>query len=404
MLDLRTNFKTILMKEVYIMSAVRTPIGSIGGVLSSLTAPQLGAAAMKGAMEHAKISPNQVHEVYMGNVLSANIGQAPAEQAALLAGLQSNIPFTTVNKVCASGMKAVMLGAYSIMVGDNDIVLAGGMESMSNVPYYLDKARYGYKLGYGTIIDGIIRDGLWDPYKDYHMGNAGELCAKEYNITRQEQDAYAIESYKRAANAYAKGSFNNELIPVEVTTGKEKVLVKEDEDYKKLREDKVPTLKPSFQKDGTITAANASNLNDGASALILISAEKAKELNLKPVAKILSFADAQQAPEWFTTTPAKAIPKALQKAKLEIKDVDFFEINEAFAVVAIANNKLMNLDPGKVNIYGGGVSIGHPIGASGARITTTLISALKNNGKKIGVAGICNGGGGASAIVVENLN
>ncbi len=392
------------MKEVYIMSAVRTPVGSIGGTLSSLTAPQLGATAMKGAIEHSKVSPEQIQEVYMGCVLTANIGQAPAEQASLLAGLQSNIPFTTINKVCASGMKAIMLAAYSIMAGDNDIVLAGGMESMSNVPYYLDKARYGYRLGHGTIIDGIIRDGLWDPYKDYHMGSAGELCAKEYGITREEQDKYAIESYKRAQSAFAKGAFNNEMIAVEVTSGKEKVWLKEDEEPKKLKEDKIPTLKPSFQKDGTITAANASKLNDGASAFVLMSAEKVKELNLKPIAKILSFADAQQAPEWFTTTPSKAIPKALQKAKLEIKDVDFFEINEAFSVVAIANNKLMKLDPAKVNIYGGGVSIGHPIGASGARITATLISALKNNGKKIGAAGICNGGGGASAIVVENLN
>jgi acetyl-CoA C-acetyltransferase len=392
------------MKEVYIMSAVRTPVGSIGGVLSSLTAPQLGAAAIKGAIEHSKISREQVQEVYMGCVLTANIGQAPAEQASLLAGLQSNIPFTTINKVCASGMKAIMLAAYSIMTGDNNIVLAGGMESMSNVPYYLDKARYGYRLGHGTIIDGIIRDGLWDPYKDYHMGSAGELCAKEYSITREEQDKYAIESYKRAQNAFAKGAFNNEMIPVEVTSGKEKVWVKEDEEPKKLKEDKVPSLKPTFQKDGTITAANASKLNDGASAFVLMSAEKVKELNLKPIAKILSFADAQQAPEWFTTTPSKAIPKALHKAKLETKDVDYFEINEAFSVVAIANNKIMKLDPAKVNIYGGGVSIGHPIGASGARITATLISALKNNGKKIGAAGICNGGGGASAIVIENLN
>jgi len=392
------------MKEVYIMSAVRTPIGGIGGVLSSLTAPQLGAVAIKGAIEHAKITPDQIQEVYMGCVLAANIGQAPAEQASLLAGIKSTIPFTTVNKVCASGMKSIMLGAYSIMVGDNDVVLAGGMESMSNVPYYLDRARYGYKLGNGSVIDGVIKDGLWDPYKDYHMGNAGELCAKEYGFTREDQDKYAIESYKRAANAYAKGAFNNELIPVEVTVGKEKVTIKEDEDYKKLKEDKVPLLKPSFLKDGTITAANASNLNDGASALILMSAEKAKELGLKPIAKIVSFADAQQAPEWFTTTPSKAIPKALQKAGLTVKDVDFFEINEAFAVVALANNKLMGLDASKVNIYGGGVSIGHPIGASGARITTTLISALKNNGKKIGAAGICNGGGGASAIVIENLN
>lgn len=392
------------MKEVYILSAVRTPVGSIGGVLSSLTAPQLGAVAMKGAIEQSKLSTSQIQEVYMGCVLSANIGQAPAEQAALLAGMQSNIPFTTINKVCASGMKSIMLAAYSIMTGDNDIVLAGGMESMSNVPYYLDKARYGYRLGNGTIIDGIIRDGLWDPYKDYHMGNAGELCAKEYGFTREDQDKYAIESYKRAQNAFASGAFKNELIPVEVTAGKEKITVKEDEEPKKLKEDKVPQLKPSFQKDGTITAANASKLNDGASAFILISAEKLKELNLKPIARIVSFADAQQAPEWFTTTPAKAIPKALQKAGLTTNDVDFFEINEAFSVVALANNKLMNLDPAKVNIYGGGVSIGHPIGASGARITATLISALKNNNKKIGAAGICNGGGGASAIVIENLN
>lgn len=392
------------MKEVYIMSIARTPIGSLAGTLSSLTAPQLGAIVIKAAMERAKILPTQVQEVYMGNVISANVGQAPANQASIFAGIPTNVPCTTVNKVCASGMKAIMLGAESIMLGINDIVVAGGMESMSNVPYYLDKARSGYRYGHGTLIDGVIKDGLWDPYSNFHMGNAGELCAREMKFTREEQDAYAIESYKRAAKAWETGAFKDEVVPVEVPAGKEKITVTEDEDYKKVKFDKVPALKPAFTKDGTITAANASNINDGAAAVILMSAEKAKELGLKPLAKITGFADASQAPEWFTTTPALAIPKALKMAGKDLKEVDFIEINEAFAVVVLANNKILGLDPNKVNINGGGVSIGHPIGSSGARITVTLANILKNKKAKLGVAGICNGGGGASAIVIENLS
>lgn len=391
------------MKEVYIMSIARTPIGSLSGTLSSQTAPQLGAVAIKAAMERAKILPTQIQEVYMGNVISANIGQAPANQASIFAGIPTTVPCTTVNKVCASGMKAIMLGAESIMLGINDIVVAGGMESMSNVPYYLEKARSGYRYGHATMIDGIIKDGLWDPYSNFHMGNAGELCAKEMKFSREEQDAYAIESYKRAAKAWESGAFKDEIVPVEVTVGKEKITVTEDEDYKKVKFDKVSTLKPAFLKDGTITAANASNINDGAAAVVLMSAEKAKELGLKPLAKITGFADASQAPEWFTTTPSVAIPKALKMAGKELKDVDFVEINEAFSVVVLANNKILGLDPGKVNINGGGVSIGHPIGCSGARITVTLTNILKNKNAKTGVAGICNGGGGASAIVVENV-
>jgi len=301
-------------------------------------------------------------------------------------------------------MKAIMLGAESIMLGINDIVVAGGMESMSNVPYYLDKARSGYRYGHGTLIDGVIKDGLWDPYSNFHMGNAGELCAREMKFTREEQDAYAIESYKRAAKAWETGAFKEEVVPVEVTAGKEKITVTEDEDYKKVKFDKVPALKPAFTKDGTITAANASNINDGAAAVILMSAEKAKEIGLKPLAKITGFADASQAPEWFTTTPALAIPKALKMAGKDLKEVDFIEINEAFAVVVLANNKILGLDPNKVNINGGGVSIGHPIGSSGARITVTLANILRNKKAKLGVAGICNGGGGASAIVIENLS
>ncbi len=392
------------MHEVYIMSIARTPIGSIGGSLASLTAPQLGAAAMKAAIERAKISANQVQEVFMGNVISANIGQAPAQQASIAAGIPTSVPCTTINKVCASGMKAIMLGAESIMLGINDIVVAGGMESMSNVPYYLDKARNGYRLGNGTITDGIIRDGLWDPYSDFHMGNAAEVCAKEHKITREDQDNYAIESYTRATAAYESKSFADEIVPIEVTVGKEKMMVSDDEEYKKVKFDKIKTLRSAFQKDGTITAANASKLNDGAAAIVMMSATKAKELGLKPLAKITGFADASQDPTWFTTTPAIAIPKALKMAGKNIEDVDYAEINEAFSVVSIINNRLLNLNPEKVNIHGGGVSLGHPIGSSGARIAVTLTSILKNKNAKVGVAGICNGGGGASAIVIENVN
>ncbi len=392
------------MKEVYILAAIRTPIGSFGGALSSLSAIQLGAAAIKAAVEKAGIHADQVQEVFMGNVLSANLGQAPATQAAKYANLP-DIPATTVNKVCASGTKAMMLAAQSIALGWNDIVVAGGMENMSSVPYYLDKARTGYRLGDGQLIDGLVNDGLWDVYNNYHMGSAAELCAAEHHISREEQDAYATESYKRAQAAQSAGKFKNEIIPVEITNRKgEKTFVTEDEEVHAVIFEKIASLKPVFKKDGTVTAANASTLNDGAAALVLISKEKADELGLKPIAKIISYADAQQAPEWFTTAPAKAIPLALQRANLTINQVDFFEINEAFSVVAIANNKLLKLDPKKVNINGGAVALGHPLGASGARIVVTLLHVLKQNGGKIGVAGICNGGGGASALIIENMN
>lgn len=392
------------MKEVYIVSAVRTPIGSFGGVLSGFSATQLGAHAIKAALERISLDSALVQEVFMGNVLSANIGQAPVTQATIFAGITQRIPGTTVNKVCASGMKAVMFGAQSILLGDNDIVVAGGMESMSNVPYYLDKARNGYRLGNSTIIDGLVKDGLWDVYNDYHMGSAAELCAVECHISREDQDAYAIESYKRSATAYAAGKFKNEITPVKVEQrGKDPLTVTEDEEYKNVKFDKIPTLKPAFKKDGgTVTAANSSKLNDGAAALILMSGEKMKELGLKPLAKIISYADAQEAPEWFTMAPSKAMPRAAAKAGLDLKKMDYYEINEAFSVVAIANNKEMTLDPSKVNVNGGAVSLGHPLGASGARILCTLINVLKQNNGKLGAAGICNGGGGASAMIIEN--
>src|SRR6185436_9591487 len=392
------------MKEVYIVSAVRTPIGSFGGVLAPLSATQLGAAAIKAALEKIKLNPAEVQEVFMGNVLSAGVGQAPVTQASIFAGIPNTVPGTTVNKVCASGMKAIMLGAQSILNGDNDVVVAGGMESMSNVPYYLDKGRNGYRLGHGTITDGLVKDGLWDVYKDYHMGSAAELCAADCKISREDQDAYAIESYKRSAAAYSKNLFKDEIVPVSVPQrGKDPLVVSEDEEYKNVKFDKIAGLKPAFQKDGTVTAANASKLNDGAAALVLMSSDKAKALGIKPLAKILSFADAQQAPEWFTTTPSKALPKAVAKAGLTMEAIDYFEINEAFSVVSIANNRLMNLDPAKVNIHGGAVSLGHPLGCSGARIIVTLINVLLTQQGKVGAAGICNGGGGASAMVLERM-
>jgi acetyl-CoA C-acetyltransferase len=391
------------MKEVYIVSATRTPIGSFGGSLATLTATQLGAIVIKSAVEKAGLQLADVQEVFMGNVLSANLGQAPATQAAIYAGLPY-LPATTVNKVCASGMKAIMLAAQSIANGDNDIVLAGGMESMSNVPYYLDKARNGYRLGNGQITDGLIKDGLWDVYNDYHMGSAAELCAVECNVTREEQDAFAIESYQRVQKAQSEGKFNSEITPVEIKDKKGDVtLVTEDEEPKTVKFEKIPTLKPVFKKDGTVTAANASTLNDGAAALILMSKEKAEAMGIKPLAKIISFADAQQAPEYFTTAPSKAIPIALHKAGLSSEQIDYFEINEAFSVVAVANNNAMQLNPARVNVNGGAVAIGHPLGASGARIIVTLINVLQQNKGKFGAAGICNGGGGASAMVIENL-
>jgi len=391
------------MREVVIVAATRTPIGSFGGSLAALSAIQLGAQVIKSVVEKAGLSTNQVHEVYMGNVMSANLGQAPATQAAIFAGLPY-LPATTVNKVCASGMKAIMLAAQSIALGQNDIVVAGGMESMSNVPYYLDKARNGYRLGNGQITDGLVKDGLWDVYNDYHMGSAAELCAVDCNISREEQDAFAIESYNRAQKAQAEGKFKNEITPVELKDKKGDVtLFADDEEPKAVKFDKIPSLKPVFKKDGTVTAANASTLNDGAAALVLMSREKADELGIKPLARIVSYADAQQAPEWFTTAPSKAIPLALHKAGLSSNQIDFFEINEAFSVVAIANNQLLKLDPAKVNVNGGAVSLGHPLGASGARIIVTLINVLQQNQGRFGAAGICNGGGGASAMVIENL-
>lgn len=391
------------MKEVVIVSAVRTPIGSFGGALAQFSATQLGGFAIKAAIEKAGLKPEQIQEVYMGNVLSANLGQAPATQAAKFAGLP-DLPATTINKVCASGTKAIMLAAQSIANGDNDIIVAGGMESMSNVPYYLDKARNGYRLGHGQVTDGLVKDGLWDVYNDYHMGSAAELCATECNISREAQDDFAINSYKRAQAAQTAGKFAGEIVAVEVKDRKGEVtLIDTDDEPTAVKFDKIPSLKPVFKKDGTVTAANASTLNDGAAALVLMSADKAKELGIKPLAKILGYADAQQAPEWFTTAPSKAIPLALHKANIDIKAVDFFEINEAFSVVSIANNQLLGLNDSQVNVNGGAVSLGHPLGASGARIVVTLLSVLAQNDGKIGVAGICNGGGGASALVIEKI-
>jgi len=391
------------MKEVVIVSAVRTPIGSFGGSLSSFSATQLGGFAIKGVLERINLKPELVQEVYMGNVLSANLGQAPATQAAKYAGLP-DLPATTINKVCASGTKAIMLAAQSIALGQNEIVVAGGMESMSNVPYYLDKARNGYRLGHGQITDGLVKDGLWDVYNDYHMGSAAELCAETCNISREDQDNFAIGSYKRAQQAQSDGKFKDEIIAVEIKDRKGEItLFANDEEPASVKFDKIPTLKPVFKKDGTVTAANASTLNDGAAALVLMSAEKAKELGITPLAKVLAYADAQQAPEWFTTAPSKAIPLALQRANITKEQVDYFEINEAFSVVSLANNQELNLNADKVNVNGGAVAIGHPLGASGARIVVTLLSVLAQNNGKIGVAGICNGGGGASAIVIENL-
>lgn len=393
------------MKEVYIVSAARTAIGSFNGQFSGVSATRLGAAAIKGALNKIQLDPATVTEVLMGNVLQGNLGQAPARQAAKFAGLPNEVQCTTINKVCASGLKAVMYGAQSIKLGDHDTVVAGGMENMTQVPYYLDNARNGYRLGNGTVIDGLVKDGLTDVYNNYHMGNAAELCAKECGISREEQDKFAIESYTRSQKAWAEGKFNDEIVPVEVPQRKgDPIVITEDEEYKNVKFDKIPTLNPVFQKEGTVTAANASTLNDGASALVLMSKEKAEALGIKPLARILSYADAEQAPEWFTTSPAKALPRAVEKAGLTMDQIDFFEINEAFSVVAIANNQLMKLDPAKVNINGGAVSLGHPLGSSGSRILVTLIHVLKQNNARYGACGICNGGGGASALVIENLS
>lgn len=392
------------MKEVYIVSAVRTPIGSFGGSLSSLSAVQLGAIAYKAAVAKAGIDPKLIDEVLVGNVIAAGLGQAPATQVAAGAGLGFNIPCTIVNKVCASGMKAVMLGAQSIMLGHNSVVLAGGMESMSNIPYYLLKARTGYKYGHGELLDGLQYDGLTDVYNHCAMGVCADNTAKEMGISRQAQDEFAISSYKRSALAWTAGKFKDEIVAVEITDRKGNVTAfAEDEEYKNVNFDKIPGLKPVFSKEGTVTAANASTLNDGAAALLLMSKEKAQELGLKPIARIRGFADAAQDPMWFTTTPSLAIPEAIKRAGVDKKDVGFYEINEAFSAVAIANNMKLELDPSKVNVNGGAVALGHPLGASGARIMTTLINVLAQNNSPLGVAGICNGGGGASAIVVEKL-
>ncbi|WP_185283262.1 acetyl-CoA C-acyltransferase [Hymenobacter sp. NBH84] len=392
------------IKDVVIVAAVRTPIGSFGGSLSSLSATELGGIALKGALDKAGVSPDQVQQVIMGNVISANLGQAPARQAARNAGLPDTVECTTVNKVCASGTKAIMYGAQAIMLGQADVVLAGGMESMSNVPYYLDKARFGAKYGHGQMIDGLVRDGLWDPYHDYAMGNAAENTAKEMGFTREQQDEFAIESYTRSAKAAQEGKKKDEIVPVTITSRGKTTVVEDDEEYLKVDFAKLPGLKPAFLKDGgTVTAANASTLNDGAAAVLLMSREKAEELGVTPLARIRGFADAEQAPEWFTTSPSLAIPKALKHAGVDASEVDFYEINEAFSVVSLANNKLLNLEGTKVNVYGGAVSLGHPLGASGARIVTTLVNVLHQEGGKIGVTGICNGGGGASSIVIERL-
>mgnify|MGYP003586629419 CR=1 FL=1 len=392
------------MKEVFIVSAARTPIGSFLGSLSSVPAPKLGATAIKGALDKINLDPKLVQEVYMGNVLQAGEGQAPARQAALFAGLSNETPSTTINKVCASGMKAIMMAAQSIKSGDQDVIVAGGMENMSQVPHYYN-ARTAVKLGEVKMQDGMLADGLIDIYNKVHMGVFAEKCAAEYQFSREDQDNFAIQSYKRSAEAWAQGKFNEEIVPVEIPQRKgEPVIFAEDEEYKNVNYDRIATLPTAFQKEnGTVTAANSSTLNDGASALVLMSKEKMEELGLKPLAKIVSYADAAHEPEWFTTAPAKALPIALKKAGLEVSDIDYFEFNEAFSVVGLVNNKILGLDADKVNVNGGAVSLGHPLGNSGSRIIVTLINVLKQNNAKYGAAAICNGGGGASAIIIENL-
>lgn len=389
-------------REVYIVSAVRTPIGSFGGLLKDLSATQLGAIAIREAVKRASIDPAQINEVLMGCVLQANLGQAPARQAARLAALPDHISCTTINKVCASGMKAIAQGAQSIALGDADIIVAGGMESMSNVPYYADAVRWGNKYGNASLIDGLAKDGLTDAYDNKAMGNAAELCASACGISREEQDAFATESYKRSQAAWNNGWFRQEVVAVEIPQRKgEPIVLAKDEEPFNVKFDKIATLKPAFQKEGTVTAANASTMNDGAAALVLMSSEKAKELGIAPLAKILSWADAEQAPEWFTTTPSIAVPKAIAKAGLKMEDIQFWELNEAFSVVGIENTRRMKLDPATVNVHGGAVSVGHPLGCSGARIIVTLIHVLQQQKGKLGAAGICNGGGGASAMVIE---
>jgi len=390
-------------KEVYIISAVRTPIGSFGGQLKDIPATKLGAIAINGAIEKAGIDKNVIQHVLMGCVLQANLGQAPARQASILAGLPANVNCTTINKVCASGMKAVISAAQSIMLGDAEIIVAGGMENMSQVPFYAN-VRWGNKYGNTQLIDGLAKDGLTDVYKDYPMGNAAELCARECNISRQQQDEFAVESYKRSQASVNDGKFKEEIVGVEIPQKKgDAILVLKDEEPFNVKFDKIPQLKSAFEKDGSVTAANASNMNDGAAALVLMSKEKADELGLKPIAKIVSYADAEQAPEWFTTSPSIALPIAVKKAGLTMEDIEYAELNEAFSVVGIVNAQKMNLDLKKVNVNGGAVSLGHPLGCSGARIIVTLVNVLKQNNAKIGAAAICNGGGGASAMVIENI-
>ena len=390
-------------KEVVIVSVARTPIGSFMGSLSKIKAPKLGAIAIKGALNKINLNPNLVDEVFMGNVVSAGLGQAPARQAALLAGIPDTVPCTTINKVCSSGMKAIMLAAQSIALGDTKIVVAGGMENMSSIPHYLH-GRQGTKFGPTTLEDGMQKDGLVDAYDNVAMGVCADACATKFGFSREEQDAYAIQSYQRSHEAWKLGKFSNEIIPVEIPQRKgPSIFMDEDEEYKNVKMDKIPTLRAAFSKEGTVTAANASTINDGGAALILMSEEKARELNLTPIAKIKSYADAAHEPEWFTTAPAKAIPKALSKANITIDDVDYFELNEAFSVVGLANMKLLNLKSERVNVNGGAVSLGHPLGVSGARIIIALTSILKQNNAKIGAAGICNGGGGASAMIIESL-
>ncbi|WP_298477116.1 acetyl-CoA C-acyltransferase [uncultured Maribacter sp.] len=392
------------MKKVVIVSAVRTPIGSFMGALSTIPAPKLGATAIKGALEKIKLSPDKVEEVIMGNVIQAGTGQAPARQAAIFAGIPNTVPCTTINKVCASGMKSVMQAAQAIAIGDASIIVAGGMENMSLIPHYT-YMRKGVKFGPSSMIDGMQKDGLVDAYDENAMGVCADACAAEYKFTREDQDTFAIQSYKRSEKAWKNGLFANEVIPVEVPQRRgEPILVTEDEEFKNVRLEKIPLLRPAFTKDGTVTAANASTINDGAAALILMSEEKAKELNLKPIATIKSYADAAHEPEWFTTAPAKALPKALEKANISISDVDYFEFNEAFSVVGLANVKILGLNDSNVNVNGGAVSLGHPLGCSGARILVTLINVLEQKNAKTGAAAICNGGGGASAIVIERSN
>ncbi len=392
------------MQEVYILSAVRTPIGSFGGALKEMSATQLGAVAIKGALEKAGIAGALVNDVLMGSVIQANLGQAPARQAAKFAGLPNEVNCTTINKVCASGMKAIAQAAQSIMLNDADIVIAGGMESMTNVPFYTENMRWGNKYGNVTLIDGLAKDGLTDVYDGKAMGNAAELCATTYGISREDQDNFAIESYKRSQAAINEGKFENEIIPVSIPQKKgDPIIFAKDEEPFNVKFDKIAGLKGAFVKDGTVTAANASSMNDGAVALVLISKQKMEELGLKPIGKIVSYADAEQAPEWFTTSPSIAVPKAIAKAGLTAADISFYELNEAFAVVGIENIKRLNINPSKVNVNGGAVSLGHPLGASGARIIVTLLNVLKQNNTTYGAAGICNGGGGDSAMIIENI-